>query len=506
MMRSLLVIIGSTTALGWLAIAMPFDGDQALFTVMARDCQDGRQMYRDQWDITNPGLLLFYRLAGSLFGYHETGIRIFEIGYWIVFMLCLSAVIRKQQRLTFWPVSPVVFVAMIEFATGSGVPTHFTKTEGLVAFPMAMALLLSLLASQKESNRSIAVWAMLAGLAGGLVLLFKLLFSVCLAVVWGWAIIVSLRRNGLKKTLGFVAFLFLGVSTVLAVAVVSFVLAGTWPIVWRTLFELPPQFLAEGHRGDGERLTNSVRWLISAYGGLMAIALVAGYARYRECRDPVVIAIGFSLIAATIVILIQRTSWWSYHFQLLGLPIGMLASYGWPTVDRLIRQTTLTRGDRSAVFLVVAMLLIQPIGSALVSIRQLASHRFGMSEADRESLRHELSRDYRDIENDVVWLKTCEPGPILVCGNPLIFLKADRPTATAIHGWSMELYPATVREEFINQIIRARPRLIYVDRLRYGIEDLILARYPGLDHFLKTEMTVRRTTETGTWYQGKSRE
>lgn len=58
-------------AVGWAAAGTPFRGDQALFTEDARRLHDGTVLYRDVWEVTNPGVFRLYEAAGTGFGFTE---------------------------------------------------------------------------------------------------------------------------------------------------------------------------------------------------------------------------------------------------------------------------------------------------------------------------------------------------------------------------------------------------------------------------------------------------
>ena len=90
-----------------LCLALPFWGDQALFTVYARQIAQGAVLYRDIFDVKQPGIFLFYLLGGSLFGYTEIGIHLFELLYWLAFsafaMVALRPVLSKSLGCTAGP-------------------------------------------------------------------------------------------------------------------------------------------------------------------------------------------------------------------------------------------------------------------------------------------------------------------------------------------------------------------------------------------------------------------
>ena len=70
---------------GGLCLAWPFWGDQALFTVYSREMTEGAVLYRDLFDVKQPGIFLFYAAGGLLFGFTEIGIHLFELVYWLAF-------------------------------------------------------------------------------------------------------------------------------------------------------------------------------------------------------------------------------------------------------------------------------------------------------------------------------------------------------------------------------------------------------------------------------------
>ena len=81
-----------------LCLALPFWGDQALFTVYARQIAQGAVLYRDIFDVKQPGIFLFYLLGGSLFGYTEIGIHLFELLYWLAFSAFAMVALRPYFR------------------------------------------------------------------------------------------------------------------------------------------------------------------------------------------------------------------------------------------------------------------------------------------------------------------------------------------------------------------------------------------------------------------------
>lgn len=122
---------------GVLCLALPFWGDQALFTVYARQLAGGAVPYPDIFDVKQPGIFVFYLLGASLFGYTEVGIDLFKLLYWLGFSLFALAALRPYFS-TRWGRSlvPVFTVAVYYLHAGL---LDLTQIEILVGFPILVA-------------------------------------------------------------------------------------------------------------------------------------------------------------------------------------------------------------------------------------------------------------------------------------------------------------------------------------------------------------------------------
>src|SRR5882757_6746566 len=77
-LMALLVVV----LIGLVHLPLPFHDDQAFFTVAAMKLNQGSLLYRDYWDIKQPGIFAFYWLGGKLFGFNEVGIHTLEL-FWM---------------------------------------------------------------------------------------------------------------------------------------------------------------------------------------------------------------------------------------------------------------------------------------------------------------------------------------------------------------------------------------------------------------------------------------
>lgn len=62
-------------------LPFPFRGEQALFVTAAMEISEGGGLYTDFWGLKQPGIFLFFVAGGTLFGYTEVGIHLFELIY-----------------------------------------------------------------------------------------------------------------------------------------------------------------------------------------------------------------------------------------------------------------------------------------------------------------------------------------------------------------------------------------------------------------------------------------
>lgn len=468
---------------GFPATGTPFRGDQALFAISARDLANGAVLYRDVWDVTNPGIFGFYTLAGSLFGFSEDGIHLFEFLYWCAFVGTVCEFTRRSHGLDRWPLAPAFFLGFLYYWPSCSDPSQLTKVEGLVAFPMFVAMA----AASRFSTR----WAIVAGLAAGIVILFKFLFGACIVAGWTYLLAVRYRRDGAGATLKFAGGLSIGILAVTGSAVAYFAVHGAIGTALQTLFVDSRSMLAAADLAGFDRLANSVRWEVELYSAAFAIALVGSWKILRRKGDPFVVALAFVILASVGVVGVQRWSWWSYHGLLVGLPACTLAGYAWPAICLRVDRHT-TRGERAVLTVGFLMLFLPAFGHGANAYRRLADGRA----AARES----AGQAYREAREIARWLDG-RPGEIYVCGDPLVYWLAGRRPAVPISGWSLELYHPAKRAELARQLRDARPVAIFVASAPHGYDRILKNRYPELQTFIETEYIPSERTDRGTWFE-----
>ena len=138
--------------LGALRLPAPFTGDQALFTTAGEAITAGAKLYRDIWDIKQPGIFFFYQAAGRLFGFTEVGVHLFELFYQLAFALVLvrtlSRYFESRAALALVPLLTVGFYYAISD------DWSLTQLEALAGFPLYVCLWSALRASERGQQAS----------------------------------------------------------------------------------------------------------------------------------------------------------------------------------------------------------------------------------------------------------------------------------------------------------------------------------------------------------------
>lgn len=109
-----------------------------MFLVYSKEIADGAVLYRDVWDIKQPGIFIFYLLGGKFFGFSEFGVHLLELIYWLSLSFILIFGLRKYfANQLFVLLTPLFTIGIYYSVSGS---LHLTQVEGLVSFPLFMSL------------------------------------------------------------------------------------------------------------------------------------------------------------------------------------------------------------------------------------------------------------------------------------------------------------------------------------------------------------------------------
>ena len=434
----------------------PFSGDQALFLIGAQKMHAGGVLYRDFWDIKQPGIFLFYLAGGLVFGFTQTGLHAADLVWQMLFSIALVLGLRASLHDRRWAAFGAVAIAGA-YLTGSS-PWHLLQVEELAGLPLFCVGWFALEAfAQPEHRRALAG---LSGCAAGIAILFKLLFVGIALAVASTAVALASRRAGRNATIEFAQNWCLGCCVPLLVFGWYAAYNGIVLEAAKTFFVLPFAIATAQEHAPFARLADSVTRFLLYYRGIVFLALV-GVAlvhddRSRTWRRIALVWLG----AASLTILVQRQSWWQYHFLLLLPPIGIYATFGLAALAHRVRSSGY-RGFAWLALCGVASYIAVPLPQAAIesTLRIASRHPYAGADA-LDRYRAELSGEYAQAARDAAGLERARPEPggrggVYVLGNPLIYVLSENEQALGINGWALQLYTPELWNELDRQL-RAR--------------------------------------------------
>ena len=487
-------------ALGALNLHFPFVADQAVVLTGAKTIAAGGTLYVDFWDNKMPGLFWFYHVAGTLFGYTEFGVHFLDLIWMLLFSVLLMIALR-DYLLSPWmsALAPIVIVG-----TYYGVvdPFHLTQLEGLVGFPIFLSAWYASHVSSKGGIRKFSFF--LSGIFAGITVVFKLVFAPLLVVLW---IIASLHaRFQFRISLRAIVLniwlpVTLGVVIIFALVVAKFWLDGAlWDLYW-TAFKYPPAALETSPPAPYLRLLTSSMFFVSSFlVWALFIALTCAEWWYTERRLLTSLMIGW-LLAGIVLILIQRFSWWPYHFLTLFAPAGILGVRGVCVLPRALLSRGLIDRPLAVIMAIVlfspAVFAQAPSASLKLSIYLTV---FVKDKKDGDHLRRTVSPEYARIERNVQFLSsdTARPGKIYVLGDPLFYHLSGRAPALPIIGWPWDYYLQTQWVHLPRQLETTLPPYVYISKKG---KKMIEIRQAGVREFINQTYVPFSADSEGTWFQ-----
>jgi hypothetical protein len=536
--------------LGGLCLAMPFFGDQALFTVYARQLTQGAVLYRDVFDVKQPGLFIFYALGGLLFGFTEVGIHLFELIYWLAFS-AFALVALRPYFTTRWGALLVPLFTVGVYYLYAGL-LDLTQIEILVAFPIFVAWWL-IDQEGPETGSGLRRYAG-AGLLAAAVVLLKHLYILIILAFLGYAVLRSRRRGiPIADLRGSLAAFLIALLVPLLIVAAYFAAFGQLERIWWAYF----QNSAAG-QWRGRLLSYFVvgaRRFMIGHGPILILAALGAVHALRERARPqmeMVVAMLLWVAVGAVAFFIQ--GWGAYKWLLFTVPLGVLAVVGFEaliaapgnvgirqrgmvwaagTVLAILsfvigapvpeRQTLLllsvvigvcagitsemlaprVRVSRPMLQILLAALAMSVGLAAIVpadKIRVLLEHDLALTAETRARFRESWNVAYRNADEDLELLRKSGhvlPGPIYVLGDPVLFLRANRPQAVPMLGWGPENYDSRSWRELHHDLRATLPAYIIVDGT---IELWIRSQYPALMEFIESRYKVAFVGHSGTWY------
>jgi hypothetical protein len=496
------LMFGSIGLLGLLRLAEPLWGDQALFVVGGQAIHAGGVLYRDFWDLKPPGIYGLYALAGSLFGFTSVGVHTLDL----IWMLTLAIVLRVTlvpyfKRRWIAQIIPWLMVGSYFALIDS---RQQMQVESLVGLPLYLVVWCTLKAAQQPAQRW--RWLIGSGLAGGGVLLFKLIYLPLLLALWS----VYLAHGLVAQRRSFVPALWqtswpLAVGTLLPIVpvILYWQSQGLLGDVFYTLVQYPPRLIQTHAPRPMIALIRAVGWFGVTFLpllGLTGLGIYRSLRRWQLLTLQLLVWLGLGLV----MILLQSQSWWSYHFMLLLLPVAVLAGYGidW-TIDAV--RSPQMRAFRHRRYLKILLLgCLAWLGMAqiytVITIAQaMGQSALPISPAAQLQYQIHVEPLYKALNQEAEFLRQADrqPGPIYVIGNPVLYLLAERSQAVPLQGWVSEILLPEQWRQLESQLIAAKPHYIHVTHFDAGYMD------KQFQAFLQARYGLAQSSEIGIWYELK---
>jgi hypothetical protein len=344
----------------------------------------------------------------------------------------------------------------------------------------------------------------ISGFAGGVVLLFKFVFLPILLALWiaAFAYRASERKESLRTRITRCALpLIAGMLAPLLLTAGYFARYDLLPLLYKTFIDDPPRIFAAAPTGGSDRLIRGILWFLKGFGPLCVLAFLGLWVSRGFRRDYIRVGLVLWAIAGCGVIFIQRPCRWEYHYLLLFVPVGILATLAvdelwgrWKSLPRLDSPKGFAAGTLG--LLLVLSPIINRVAKKSV---ELARHGCALGAENAAAFRDAMSGGYRTARKETSFLSSPDslPGRIFVCGDPIFYFISGRDQAIALSGWCLEFYYHEKWLELNAQLRSAQPPYIFV--AEYYL-DYIRTKSPATFELLDAHYKALPSTPAGAWF------
>ncbi|MEH2240584.1 hypothetical protein [Nostoc sp.] len=480
--------------IGLVHLPFAFDGDQAFFRLGALEMHQGKILYRDFWDVKQPGIFYFYFLAGTLFGFNEIGIHVFELIYMVFFSIILLLTLKSYfQHRIIASLVPLLTVGVYYIVSGAW---HLTQVEALVGFPLFLCLWLTYKSLKYEGKQRFYL-LLLSGFFGGIVLIFKLILLLILLSFWLTILICSVlikRRNVLKEFIEISLPIFIGIIFPLLAVVSYFAWFNSISILYETFFLYPPRIVAN-FAFDKRKLIAGIKWFLSAFYPLFLLAIVAVNVSLRKSKNILTLLLVVWCVFDFGVILLQIGAFWEYHYLLFFVPLGILATKGLDILWQPLKELRSPIITIAFIFLLFFPLLHTFTRKSVI----LARNNFALTEDTRFKYQSLFRPKYPSLRSDAEFIS--QPGSlsgdIYVAGDPSIYYFSGRTQSTILRGWALEYFLPEQWPKLIEQLDLSKPPYIFIDSIQGAI---INKNFPKMLEFIQRRYRMVHQSSNGIWY------
>ena len=482
----------------WLAPLVHLD--QALFRLGAAIMRDGGQLYVDLWDLKQPGIYWFYALAEGLFwrGREGGGVHLLST-LWLATAAAIAAwlVRRVTPGQQLWLLVPLFCLGTQAFSTDA---INVAQVEWLLCLPvvavMALALPSALLGETPPIN-----WFVI-GVLLGVVATMKLLLAPVPAAVAVTALALMPAPAGSdwrKRWLSAGLWSSAGFALVAMMVLLSLLPPARLADFLWTSFVYPAMARHDSQQASLWRLAHSLLTLVVITAPLLPLAALA-LGRSIQVRGADVAPASWRLppsaralawccltwlVVGMAMAVLQRPSWWAYHFTVFIWPIGLLAVLGIGALahgqGRLWPRHFLTPFQ----FFLLCLLCLS------VSSR-IRGERDVLSVVNEDRRLAELP-----ALSDTLAQLPCRTAYLF--GNPVLFEALQLRPATAINGVSAPWFPSAYWKRLPIELAQARPAVIYVEK---QLEPLVVEHAPALLGWIESryQLLLTESDGQGRWF------
>ena len=366
----------------------------------------------------------------------------------------------------------------------------------LVGFPLFICLWLTHQSFKYEGKQRFFL-LLLSGFVGGIVLVFKFLFLLILLSFWVTLLIYSVltKRHKIKKVFVEICLpIFIGIILPILSVVSYFAWFDSLSILYQTFFLYPPQIIAN-FVFNKSNLISGIKWFLQSFSPLLLLGILTIDVSMRKGKSLLTLLLFLWCISGLGVIFLQRSLLWEYHYLLLFVPVGILATKGLDVLWQPLKELS----SRITIIMILLLFLSPLIYNLAKKSAVLVQNNFALTEDTRLKYQTVFRPIYSSLrsEAEIISQKTSLPGEIYVAGDPSIYYFSGRTQATSLRGWALEYFLPEQWPKLLEQLDSSKPPYIFID---YVQQATIKKNFPKMLEFVRQRYRILRENNNGIWY------
>lgn len=480
---------------GILKVNYPLRNDQSLFLLFAEEISKGSNLYTTIWDIKQPFIFIFYYVAGKFGGFSDYAAHTMDL-IWNICFFVVVVVFSRRHFASRWIAGITPFFLLIYYTYVS--PSELTQVEALIALPLMLSAVLAIRAA--DNTPATVPLAFLAGFSAGVASGFKIPFAMTALSIHVYVLVCAWRGGTPARAVVLRLFLpwLSGAMLLWLLLLVYFLAHGTAGEFLRSTFLYAAQDAMNLEQAPLSRL------LLGCAQILVTLApwfcLLGGFLlppRIEE-RVPLAPLLLIWIGVATAMILVQRFSWWPYHWWQLLAPLFLLCMLGLDRIVGAIHERAWLDGRQRWI---LPLLLLAPFSVVLNPLGQNAYFVINAGAPrsfDGTAFRLEVDRNYRDVLGaTAAFPGDCARDRIYVFGTPAIYLRLGCRYLHKFAGQNVPYISEDQRAELAERLRAMPPDWIFVAP---ALADWLERREPALQALLDAGYRPAISGDWGTWF------